>query len=307
MITIHQKADRVKTLVGFDGKHVVPLPVLCMRKPVAPAKMREVRRPYFCFTSNFAFTTTTHIKPLFWLHCHRDPSAFSNAPAYLMSESDFVDPAFFPSNCSSSKQYDYVCYTCNDYPSGFNYKGFDVFLRVLPILNEMKLSGCLLVYVNTSGDWVMPISSQDRALLESSNLHIVRATLDNNNLAALMSSARFALFPNKQDCSPRMITEGFLNNLPVVMNKNIMGGWKYPEENPAFGATFDPDKLETVKAACQHALALPPVQKEQWMATYGFEKSSRKLANILKKHFHLQSKITHVYFSEFSEVFKVLR
>jgi hypothetical protein len=33
--------------------------------------------------------------------------------------------------------------------------------------------------------------------------------------------------PSESDASPRVITESFVKNTPVLVFKNIYGGWKY--------------------------------------------------------------------------------
>jgi hypothetical protein len=301
MVTIRQKAEKVKAIVGFDGKKVVPLDVVCMRKPVPPEEMSAIKYPYFCFTSNWRFEQNPHITPLFWLHCHRTPSF--TGPSYLMSESDFVDPVFFPA-VTGVKRYDYIYYTCDDSVSGCEYKGFDNFLKILPYLNGMRLRGCILVYVSSlQRDWVIPLTKEQKQLLKSSNIAVLRHRMDPPRLARLMASSNFAIFPNKKDCSPRMIPEGFLNNLPTVMNYDIMGGWKYIEENSNFGSFFYPDKPETIVSACSAVLQLPKNQRVEWNRMHGFERSSKLLANILRQYHPLPKNITHVYFSEFSTVF----
>ena len=56
-------------------------------------------------------------------------------------------------------------------------------------------------------------------------------------MQGIYSSCRFGLFPNITDCSPRMISECFVHNVPVMVNKDILGGWKYIV--PETGIFFD--------------------------------------------------------------------
>ncbi len=39
--------------------------------------------------------------------------------------------------------------------------------------------------------------------------------------------ARFAFLPQICDASPRVSTQALSMNIPLLMNRNIMGGWKY--------------------------------------------------------------------------------
>lgn len=304
MIDIIQKATRTKKIVGYDGRNIIPLNITCLRKTLNPEQLSVIGDRYFCFTSNYNFVNVlSYTKPKFWLHCYRNSSIFNNAPDYLMSESDFVDPKFFPSNKNKSKIYDYIYFTNNDYPSAYNYKGFDVFLKILPILNEMKLKGCILSYTDSSPKWKIPFSPEELNLLKNSNIEIIFKHMNHSELAKTISKCRFAIFPNKNDCSPRMIPECFLNNVPVLVNYDILGGWKYVEENHLLGSTFKVDDLSSVKLGVGKTISLPPNQCEQWMKKYGFMNSSKRLADIIKMYISIPSSITHVYFEEFSGIF----
>jgi hypothetical protein len=41
------------------------------------------------------------------------------------------------------------------------------------------------------------------------------------------SKCKFLFVPNITDASPRVVTEAMCYNLPVFMNVDILGGWKY--------------------------------------------------------------------------------
>lgn len=41
------------------------------------------------------------------------------------------------------------------------------------------------------------------------------------------SQARWAFLPQVCDASPRVSTQALSMNIPLLMNRNIMGGWKY--------------------------------------------------------------------------------
>ena len=43
------------------------------------------------------------------------------------------------------------------------------------------------------------------------------------------AARRFAYIPQVHDASPRVTTQALMNDVPLLMNRNIMGGWKYVE------------------------------------------------------------------------------
>jgi glycosyltransferase involved in cell wall biosynthesis len=304
MINITQSASRTKEIVGYRNGKVFDLPLICLRKVLTTSDLSKIKKHYFCFTSNYQFSEQAHrFKPVVWLHCHRDPSAFSTAPRYLMSESDFLDTSFFPSQIRP-KKYDYVYFTGNDYPSGYFYKGFDNFLKILPVLHSMQLKGIVIVYVFKSDKWVFPLSEYEKELLKLPSLKIKFKNLTKQEVSQTMAESKFCIFPNKTDCSPRMIPESFINNIPILMNKDILGGWKYIEETPELGRFFNPMDSSSVQTAIEQTLSLPNNQKEIWMSKYGFWRSSEKLANIIKQNIDLKIDFSHCYFKEFAAVFK---
>ena len=300
-----QSASRTKELVGYKQatRELVDVnDLVCIRKPIKKPGMLSDK--YFVFTSNPNFRERNDIKPLFWLHCFRNSSCIpKNAPHILMSESDFVDPCFFPV-VSKPKKIDFICFSCDDYPSGFNYKGFDVFLQILPILNKIGLRGKVIFYVGSGKKWKMPITKEQDVFLRQS-VDIEFVTKSQRGVAKAMSRAAFTLFPNRHDCSPRLIAESIINNTPVVINKNIDGGWKYPDTNDIYGACFDPASSESIKQACKHAMSIKGDIQSEWMKEYGFWNSSKKLADIVREYFPIDKDITHLYFKEFERVFKL--
>jgi hypothetical protein len=42
-----------------------------------------------------------------------------------------------------------------------------------------------------------------------------------------VNQARWVFLPQVCDASPRVSTQGLVMNKPLLMNRNIMGGWKY--------------------------------------------------------------------------------
>lgn len=58
--------------------------------------------------------------------------------------------------------------------------------------------------------------------------------------------ARFLFVPSELDASPRILAEALCMNTPVLVNRHILGGWKYV--NPFTGAFFESER-DVAKAA----------------------------------------------------------
>jgi glycosyltransferase involved in cell wall biosynthesis len=163
-----------------------------------------------------------------WLHCFKNPCKYlpSDKPHVLISESDFINYNLIKPDTNIIKEYDFI-YSCpkvnkdsgcNDWVS-YN-KNWELALKCLPILCEKyKLKGLLIgregceipegckPFITTTG-WV-----------------------EYNEMLQLYKKCKFLFVPNIRDASPRVITEALALDLPCIMNKNILGGWKYINEH----------------------------------------------------------------------------
>lgn len=307
MHKVKQKASYYKPIVGYNfiQQKVIPLPLLCMRKPTN----KSARFPFFIFTSNPKFVRHPEYTPFMLLHCHRDSSVIPiECPKYLISESDFMDKMFIKVNHHEPK-YDYFYYTLNDSVRGIDYKGFDNFMQCLHVFKDMNLRGVIIVYFNgDSHRWNYPLGKSQFKLLDKANLKIIWKAQKHDEVASTMSKCKFGFFPNKNDCSPRMVAECLIRNRPVLMNKNIVGGWKYIDQNSEFGSFFDPNDINSIVSGVKSVMELPRNQGVLWEKDYGFEKQSRNLAELIKKHqkFNGMEEISHIYFEEYSEALEIV-
>jgi len=82
---------------------------------------------------------------------------------------------------------------------------------------------------------------------------------------AVLRAARFLFVPNERDPSPRVIAEALCLDVPVVVNRTILGGWKYV--NAATGVFFD-DGGDVV-AAVRACLTAPVAPRRWFRANHG--------------------------------------
>jgi UDP-N-acetylglucosamine 2-epimerase len=67
--------------------------------------------------------------------------------------------------------------------------------------------------------------------------------MDYSKFITSFNKCKFILTCSEADASPRTVSEAMCFNLPVLMNKKILGGWQYVSEQT--GEFFDPDTIDT--------------------------------------------------------------
>ena len=61
----------------------------------------------------------------------------------------------------------------------------------------------------------------------------------------MYNKSKFIFLPNEKDASPMVLTEALASDVPTLLNKNILGGWKYinNETGEFFNDENDLDQL----------------------------------------------------------------
>ena len=106
----------------------------------------------------------------------------------------------------------------------------------------------------------------------------VTADLPYQEFLQLLRDSRFLFLPGIVEASPRKLTEALCLDTPVLMNRDILGGWKYM--NAQTGAFFTDEK--DVAAAARKVLRLTST-RAAFEARWGKAPSSRRLAAFLRK------------------------
>jgi len=178
-----------------------------------------------------------------FLHMMHQPAEYfpSNVKTILMSQSDFNldDPYFFGQRQQKQQQqqqaqsteilYDFV-YSGGDQDVETDcvgwasyYKNFSFVREALEVMcsDEFNVTGVLVANKNKANTKACTIPS-------SCDGKIVQTTfLDQRQFFTYLSQARWAFLPQVCDASPRVSTQALSMNKPLLMNRNIMGGWKY--------------------------------------------------------------------------------
>ncbi len=207
-----------------------------------------------------------------WCHCFRSPQTYlpPDRPSWLVSGSDWVDVDEVTNWANRdggkpAKQWD-VVYCCIDNWHNEVRKNWSFAKICVEVLvGELDLSVLLI------GRAGMPDAPR------SSNVE-VRTDLSWPQLLANTAASRLALLPNVFDPSPKVLAEAIALDVPVLVNAEILGGWKYLNE--ATGRTFsDETELLDGAMACLTDTLNP---QAWWLEHYGRDMTSLRFAANLR-------------------------
>ncbi|WP_328761377.1 MULTISPECIES: hypothetical protein [unclassified Streptomyces] len=174
-----------------------------------------------------------------WLHCFRDPDRFlpPNGPRLLASESDFTDPLRVdPARGAAPNEVHRadVVHVSGREPWRQQAKNWPLAAR------------CLRKLARETGLRILVVDAPAGA----DPIHGVRLVgpLPWRQLLAVIAGARALFVPAVLDASPRVLAEALCLDVPVVVNRAILGGWQYV--NPFTGTFFDgeDDAVAAVRA-----------------------------------------------------------
>ena len=213
-----------------------------------------------------------------WCHCFKQPSKYipADVKQTLISESDFHDfNVHKPSDIKmQDKEYDfiYICLKDDDkcsYGWQAHNRNWEGALKYLEIMcRKYKLKGCLIGRINCK----IPDSCH--------NLLNLTDFMDYSDFIKMYDKCKFIFLPNLTDASPRVLTEAMDYNLPILVNENILGGWKYVNEQT--GVLFNDGNFEN-----QLDIFIKNLDKykprEYFINNYGPENSGKRLLQFVKE------------------------
>jgi glycosyltransferase involved in cell wall biosynthesis len=133
-----------------------------------------------------------------------------------------------------------------------------------------------------------------------------------------MKAAKFVLFPNTADASPRLLAEAIVRGVPVVVNENIYGGWKYIEpDNGRFFKGFDIEDYINNRYSGENEVSLEKAMidvmkldrtkvENTFYSEWGFVNASKRLAQILndQNRTHYKAVAFEEWKSQLSTIFR---
>ncbi len=205
-----------------------------------------------------------------WCHCFRHPDRFlaTDIPRALISVSDFTDyrrvnPATIPQG-SAAEHVDFV-YVGGTADWQRRRKNWALAAQCIPQLCEDLGLRCLVIGAPTAD--FLPSRSVSFS-----------APLPRRSFLSMVAASRFLFVPNEIDASPRVIAEALCLDVPVVANRNILGGWKYISH---FTGTFFTG-TDDVVAAVSAFLFTPQAPRAWFRANYGPDIASERLLCLLR-------------------------
>jgi len=233
-----------------------------------------------------SFEYTSEIKN--WLCCFKNPQNYgftSTNNIVNISESDFYDAEL--DSLKNTKKYDFI-YICSQDSSdcpmdGWNAinRNFELAKKCFPVLcNQFKLKGLVVGRVNCGLEKEYP-----------DKLEVV-GWLNWHKLQEKMRESRILFVPNILDASPRVIAECITKNLAVLMNKEILCGFKYVTYETGEFFTNEVDLAPAVRKLLDRLDSIFPMK--WWEQNYSQEKSQKRLRDFLVSAFPKDSSLAKI-------------
>ena len=236
-----------------------------------PIKIRDISEDQFHLIDDFNYVDNIKI----WLGCMQNLESYNfniNNIIANISESDFYDAEDESYDIvNTDKKYDFI-YICNKDDDNCSLNGwnainrnYNLALKCFPIMiNEYNLKGLCVGRIGCD------LSMYDNNIT-------VTDFLPYDELQQKMRESRFLFLPNIYDASPRVIAECLIKDLPILMNQNIICGFKYITNET--GEFFIDEN--NIKNGLEKILLYNKSPKKTWKENYSNDKSSKKLREFL--------------------------
>jgi len=231
---------------------------------------------------NDSFAYTKEIQN--WVCCFKSPAeyGFTDFNNLLeMSESDFKDVEDpIP---KSSKVYDFMYVCLQDEDNSCPLNGWNAVNR-----NFNLALKCFPIMIQKLGLKVLVVGRLNCGLEELYGDRIeVVGFLPYHEFQDKMKACRYLFVPNVYDASPRVVTEALSKDIPVLMNRNIVCGSKYI--NDETGELFTDENDVEMRISSLMKKDLRP--REWWAKNYSRESSGVKFRNFLREVFPDEQKL----------------
>ena len=93
---------------------------------------------------------------------------------------------------------------------------------------------------------------------------------------------RFIFVPNLLDASPRVLSEALCFNLPCLVNKNILGGWKYVNNKTGMLFNNENDFENILQTFLNKFDTFTP--RDYFINNHGAQYEGKEIVSFIKKH-----------------------
>ena len=229
------------------------------------------------YKQDFTFDYYANIKN--WLCCFRDPHLYGFDERHNLidiSESDFYDAD--ESEDTTEKKYDmiYVCFKDSDEcpMDGWNAvnRNYRLALECLPIImNEFNLKMLIIGRLNCG---LEKLYGDKLEILDFMPYHEFQEKL---------RQSRCLFIPNIYDASPRTVAEALIKDIPVVMNRSIVCGAKYINQETGELFTDENDLRYSLTKLLAKKDTISP--KKWWKQNYNKKKMAKMFRDFLYKQY----------------------
>ena len=249
----------------------------------------------------------------------------------MLSESDFSDELVSGFTDYHEKQYD-IAYFTLDNRYGMVCKSLYVIPLIMPIATWNKLNVIVINYsirekrehakasLGSYSERLKAVQAWIKTLKgEHKRVKIINKRLSQAKVGEIITKSRFVMFPNNRDASPRLIAESLMRGTPVLVNRDIYGGWKYVNERN--GMFFHvPDDYRHAHSAERKFYRRfwrsfsdmfttefdPYIIKKEYYQQYGLVHTAKRLAGIINE-IEECCKYRYVFYRANKEVFKQIK
>jgi len=208
-----------------------------------------------------------------WLYCTREPNFLLDIPKLFYSESDTV----FINNIiikNINKEYD-IIYNAGSTVNFHKYhKNWELAKKCFKEMLKIDLK--ILIIGREKMD---DISEEHPNITLKTHLPYYEF-LDH------IEKSRIQFVPNISDASPRVISESLMKGVPIIVNENIVGGWKYVNEDTGSFFNNEEDINEKVSYVLKKVNNNEYKTREWYINTYYEDKVSKadmKLYDFINK------------------------
>jgi hypothetical protein len=156
-------------------------------------------------------------------------------------------------------------------------------MKCFPILfNEFNLKGLI---VGRIGCGLEALYGDKVEVTDFLNWH---------NLQDCMKKSKFLFVPNIYDASPRVVAECLTKDLPVLMNENIVCGFKYINNKTGVLFSNENDFKDSLVKILQNIKNNTISPREWWRQNYSQEKCQKVLRDFLYKNNNVNNSLDKV-------------
>lgn len=221
-----------------------------------------------------------------WLYCFRDPDKYisdTSLPKLLLSESDFTNYDHYKPDKSVEKIYDFI-YLCPKDDEHDEVKSKECYGWVATNKNWKLARECLQVLCNGFGLKGFLVGREGCDVPEGCENYIETAKfLNSQALLKKYRQSKFIFVPNQIDASPRVLTEAMCTDLPILVNYNILGGWKYVDQKSGAFFTSKDDIGQSIRYILKNYNTLTP--RQHYLDSFSKKVSGKKFKEFVQQHF----------------------